>query len=251
MPLDLEELRAVAIGAVQAGMRVVRDAGAERVTAVDHAAEAAVTDVLEGSASGIPVVGEMSGGDAGVERVWVVDPLDGTANFASGDSFVAVTTALLVDGQPVVGATGCPFTAEVWSAARGLGAHDVSGRRLAVVARPPGSERIALDPQASDPEHLATWSATSTRLTGAFAEVVPLAAIALELAYVAAGAFDGIVQVGGSDVQDFAAGVLLIREAGGLATGLDGNDDVWASDLVIAGAPQMHDRLRELLRDVR
>jgi myo-inositol-1(or 4)-monophosphatase len=151
------------------------------------------------------------------DRVWVVDPVDGTTNLLLlGDSFVGVTVALLVDGRPVVGATGCPFTGELWSAAQGLGADDRSGRRLEVVERPPGTRRIALDPAVSGPDHLATWDAARLRLTEAFEEVEPRSAIALELAYVAVGIFDGLVQIGGSPVQDFAAGVLLIREAGGV-----------------------------------
>jgi myo-inositol-1(or 4)-monophosphatase len=263
--MDLEELRDVAACAVLAGMDVVRnwggrgdDLGARRiaspenpadayVTAVDDAAENAVIGVLRNADPSTPVVGEVSGGDTRVERVWIVDPVDGTTNLVRGDSFVGVTVALLVNGQPVVGATGCPFTGELWSAVHGRGAHDRSGRRLELVERPRGRRRIALDPATSGPEHRAAWDTARTRLAGAFEKVELRSAIALELAYVAAGVFDGLVQIGGSPVQDFAAGVLLIREAGGLVTGLDGCVDVWLSDVVVAGTPQTHHDLCDVL----
>ena len=258
-----EGLRDVAARAVQAGMDVVRDwrergedvgaqlsadsSGDQYATAVDDAAEAAVAGVLRSADPSTPVVGDILDRATPCERVWVVDPVDGTMNFVLGDSFVAVTVALLVNGRPVVGATGCPFSGELWSAAEGRGAYDLSGRRLEVVEPPRGTQRIALDPAASGPEHLETWNAARSRLAEAFENVEPRAAIALELAYVAAGVFDGLVQVGGSPVQDFAAGVLLIREAGGVVTGLDERVDVWLSDVVVAGTPTTYHDLREVL----
>jgi hypothetical protein len=89
-----------------------------------------------------------------------------------------------------------------------------------------GHERIALDPQVSGKRTLDTWNEVFQRLTSTFKEVQPLSAIALELAHVAAGDYDGFVQIGGSPVQDFAAGALLIREAGGVITTIDSSDKV-------------------------
>lgn len=253
---DLGELRHVAARTVQAGMDVVRDwrdrgadLGVRRtrsagglydryVTAVDAAAEGAVVDVLRSGDPRAAVVGEGSGGDPGMGRCWVVDPVDGTTNLVRGDSFVAVTAALLVNGEPVVGATGCPFRGELWSAARGLGAYDVAGAPIQVEEHPPSERRVVLDPVEPGREHEAIWSAVHGRLLEAFDDVELRSAIALELACVATGVFDGLVQVGGSPVQDFAAGILLIREAGGLVRGLDGREDVWHSDMVVAGTPQ-------------
>jgi fructose-1,6-bisphosphatase/inositol monophosphatase family enzyme len=183
-PMELDELREIAARAVRAGMDVVRSRRGERndLTSMEHAAEAAAIDVLRGGDPNTPVVGEMSGGEARGERVWVVDPVDGIANLVRGDPFVAVTVALLVEGRPVIGATGCPFTGELRSAAQGAGAHDSSGRRLELVERPAGGRRIALDPTESDAGHLATWNEARARLTQAFGEVELRSAIALELA---------------------------------------------------------------------
>lgn len=112
---------------------------------------------------------------------------------------------------------GCPFTGQMWSAAHGLGAYSMPGQRLRLVNRRKPGWRVVLDP-------------------------------ALELAYLAPGEFDGLVQVGGSPVQDFAAGVLLIREAGGLVTGLDGCADPWLSQVVVAGTAT-YEHVREMLQD--
>jgi myo-inositol-1(or 4)-monophosphatase len=94
------------------------------------------------------------------------------------------------------------------------------------------------------------WNAARERLEAAFRRVELRSALALELAYVAAGVFDGLVHVGGSPVQDFGAGVLLIRESGGLITGLDGPDDVWSARVVVAGAPATYHAVRQALQDL-
>jgi myo-inositol-1(or 4)-monophosphatase len=263
-PIDLEPLRGIAIFAVQAGMEVVARSRVRRkdvesavggsqadqyAAYVDSAAEQAVAGVLGRADPRIPVVGDLPGGVGHVERAWIVDPVDGTTNLVRGDSFVGVTVAMLVDGQPVVGATGCPFTGELWSAAIGLGAYDGSGSRLDLEEPTSGRRRVVLDPAASDPEHLATWDAVRRRVHRRFGNVELRSAIALELALVAAGVFHGLVQVGGSPVQDFAAGVLLVREAGGLITGLDGREDVWLADIVVGGTPITHHALREALQE--
>jgi len=221
--------------------------GDEYVTVVDNAAEKAMIEVLRQASPDTPIVGEMSGGSLDAERVWVIDPMDGTTNFVMGKSFVAVTLALLVDGLPVVGVTGCPFTGELWCAVKGSGAYDNSGHRIVVRPRAKGHERIVLDPQVSGERTLAMWTEVFQQLTNTFKEVQPLSAIALELAHVAAGDYDGFVQIGGSSVQDFAAGALLIREAGGVITAIDGSDKVWDSKMVVAGPPETHRQLLELL----
>jgi myo-inositol-1(or 4)-monophosphatase len=260
---ELLRLRTIAIDAVAMGMSVIkewrangRDIGAvntggepgdEYVTAVDNAAETAMMEVLRQASPDIAIVGEMSGGNLDAELVWVIDPMDGTTNFVMGKSFVAVTLALLADGFPVVGVTGCPFTGELWSAVKGAGTYDNSDHRIIVKPRATGHERIALDPQVSGKRTFATWNEVFKRLTSNFREVQPLSAIALELAHVAAGNYDGFVQIGGSPVQDFAAGALLIREAGGVITTIDGSEKVWDSNMVVAGTHETHSELLYLL----
>ncbi|HXG68243.1 MAG TPA: inositol monophosphatase [Blastocatellia bacterium] len=260
------ELRSIAVQAVISGMDVIKtwresgndiaaqhtglQPGDDYITAVDYAAEAAVIEVLQRLSPNISIVGEMSGGHIGKEPVWVIDPMDGTTDFVSGGSFVAVTVALLDQGQPIIGATGCPFTGEVWSAAKGFGASDIANRHLRIDSPPIGRGRIALDPVKSGITTLKIWTEIMERLANTFEEVQPLPAIALEMAYVAAGKFDGFVQIGGSPIQDFAAGTLLIREAGGIITGIDGNPNPWESNIIVAGRLQVYRQLIDTLKNI-
>jgi len=165
---------------------------------------------------------------------------------------VSVTVALLESGQPIVGATGCPFTGELWSAMSGHGAHDSDGITLDIRGRPT-SRTIALDPKTPSTTYAETWQEAVKRLESAYFDVRPLASIALELARVANGDFDGFVALGpgGSSILDFAAGILLIREARGDVIGLDGRSDAWTSEAVLAGNAETLERLRECMVDFK
>jgi myo-inositol-1(or 4)-monophosphatase len=257
MTKQFDQLTSVAVEAVRTGMAVVADwaqagrdlqtervgdiPGDEFVTAVDGASEAAIRSLLHDATPSIPVVGEIRAeSDVDAPWVWVVDPVDGTTNLVNGDPFVSVTVALLASGDPVVGATGCPFTDELWSARAGGGAEDAHGRPLEI-ARAVSCHTIALDPKTPSAAYASVWENAAQRLRSVFADVRPLGSIALEMARVASGDYDGFVslgQPGGSSVLDYAAGTLLIREAGGDVLGLDGRRNAWTSEVVLAGNPK-------------
>src|SRR5215207_366211 len=201
---DLTALRMIAIQSVEAGMRVAkdwRDQGADLqvrvtdavseydryVTAVDHAAEAAITDIIRHHDPDAIIIGEEAVEGTMTGRVWVVDPIDGTTNLVRGSSFVSIAVALLIDGRPAVAATGCPFTGELWSATAGFGTFDRSGKKVALRNRPTADRIIALDPASATPGQEAWWSDAHRRITDICGEVAPRASIALALAYVAGG----------------------------------------------------------------
>jgi myo-inositol-1(or 4)-monophosphatase len=257
---NLSELRKIAIQAVEAGMNMVRDwreRGADLevqiveaesiydkyVTAADHASEAAVSEVIRKYDPDAIIIGEEPVDEYAGKTVWTVDPIDGTTNLVNGKSFVSVAVAMLVNGRPVVGATGCPFTGELWSAAEGLGTFDHAGQRIKLAERQRNERYIALDPATPTPNQESWWNDAHSRIAKVCGQVAPRASIALALSYVAGGRFDGFVQLGGASAQDFAAGTLLIREAGGNISGLGGHSDVWNSDVIIAGTPQTFEDL--------
>ena len=257
---NLPALRQVAVQAVEAGMQVVRDwreRGADLqvqtveaesiydryVTAADHASEAAILAIIRRHDPDAIIIGDEPADAPAGRKVWIVDPIDGTTNLVHGESFVSVAVALLVDGRPLVGATGCPFTGELWSAAEGLGTFDHAGQRVTLTERRRSERQIAMDPATATPNQESWWSDAHRRIAKVSGEVAPRASIALELAYVAAGRFDGFVQLGGSLAQDFAAGLILIQEAGGKVSGRDGRSDIQNSDIIIAGTPQTFDDL--------
>lgn len=226
-------------------VRAERKGRGDYVTAADRAAEAAALGVLRRRTPTIAVLAEESvavGATIDDRPVWAVDPLDGTTNFLRGFPVVGVSIGLLVDGRPVAGAVGAPLLGEVWSAALGRGAHDLQGRRLSV--RDDGGRGVAATgfpfrrPE-NRPRYLAVFEA-------ALAEMEDLrrpGAASLDLAYTAAGAFDGFFELGLA-TWDVAAGTLLVREAGGVVSDWEGDEEaVLRSGDILAGSPTWHERM--------
>jgi myo-inositol-1(or 4)-monophosphatase len=215
------------------------------VTEVDRASEHAIADFRAQATPGVPVVGEEHGGAS--ERYWLVDPLDRTTNFVHGFPIVAVSVALVESGRPVAGAVHAPFLRETYAAARGRGArleHE-GGTTEALSVSNRAVERAVVGTgfpfRRKDllPRYLLTMSAALRR----FEDLRRPGAAALDLAWVAAGVFDGFFELALSP-WDVAAGALLIEEAGGVVTDWDGGPGYLSGD-ILAGPPAVH---AELLR---
>ena len=231
------------------GFAAVQDKGSpgDYVTEVDLAAERAIADLLANEGGGVGMHGEESGG-ADIADAWLVDPLDGTTNFAHGFPLVGVSVALVRDGSPVAGAVCAPFLSHTWVAGRGEGAW-LSGagsntRRLRVSDR--GVERAVVATgfpfRRKDllPRYLRAFEAALSR----FEDLRRPGAAALDLAWVAAGVFDGFFELALAP-WDVAAGGLLIEEAGGVVTDWDGGNR-WLSGDIVAGPPDVHTALLEV-----
>ncbi|MGZ8593417.1 MAG: inositol monophosphatase family protein [Actinomycetota bacterium] len=255
--LDLTTALAVAERAARRGGAVVLD-GAGRasaeikgagdyVTEVDRAAELAITEVLVGAMPEVPVVGEEAGGTV-ADRWWVVDPLDGTTNFLHGFPAVGVSVALVDAGRPVVGAVHAPFLGEMYLGARGLGARvirpDGAEGRLAVSDRPPEQAVVGTGFPFRRKDLLPRYLATMEAALERFEDLRRPGAAALDLAWVAAGVFDGFFELA-LNAWDVAAGGLLIEEAGGVVTDWDGTPG-WLSGDILAGPPRVHETLLRL-----
>lgn len=267
-PGDLHALRRLAARAAEEAGRVIREAGArtegarartgdveakgtgDYVTEVDRAAEEAVKRVLADGAHRIPVVGEELGGRAG-DRYWLVDPLDGTTNFLHRFPAVGVSIALVEDGVPVVGAVHAPLlSGTTWTAARAAGA-DRDGREIRVSATPPEAAIVGTGFPFRDksraPQYLGVFLPALRR----FEDLRRPGAVALDLAWVAAGVFDEFFELN-LGPWDVAAGALLVREAGGVVTDWEGNGSAWLrSGDILAGPRQVHETLLELARTSR
>lgn len=260
--MTLDELRGLAVRAAAAAgeviVRAMRELPAldvqvkgrgDYVTAVDRAAEKAALAVLREGTPDISTVAEESAADAAADtgRVWVVDPLDGTTNFLRGFPVVGVSVGLLEDGLPVVGVVAAPRWGAWWCAARGQGAHDDQGRRLSVRAGGGGGVAATGFPfraPQSRPRYLAVFEPaleTSEDLRRA-------GAASLDLAYTAAGTFDGFFELGLSP-WDIAAGSLLVTEAGGVVSDWSGDARaVYRSGDILAGTPAWHERMLDICR---
>jgi myo-inositol-1(or 4)-monophosphatase len=250
--LELAERAAVRGGALVARHGPAPTAEAkgpgDYVTEVDRASERAIREVLGEGTPDLPVVGEEAGG-AGGRRYWLVDPLDGTTNYVHGFPVVGVSVALVEYGRPTVGVVHAPFLGQTFLGARGLGARVRTGGReveARVSGRPveqavvgtgfPFRRKHIL------PRYLAVFEACFER----FEDLRRPGAAALDLAWVAAGAFEGFFELGLAP-WDVAAGALLIEEAGGAVSDWQGGSDYLGGD-ILAGSAAVHAELLEIAR---
>jgi myo-inositol-1(or 4)-monophosphatase len=190
--------------------------------------------------------GESHGSDA--RHRWIVDPLDGTTNFLHGIPHFAISIALERDGEIVAAVVYDPTRDEMFWAEKGVGAY-VNEHRLRVSARRGLGDAvigtgIPFRGRGDHPSYLAALGAVMPATAG----VRRLGAAALDLAYVAAGRFDGFWEFGLA-AWDIAAGLLLIREAGGYVSDLTGGHDMLASGDIIAANDHLHLPLAALIKD--
>ncbi|SOJ55016.1 putative inositol 1-monophosphatase ImpA [Mycobacterium simulans] len=224
--------------------------GNDFATEVDLAIERQVVAALV-EATGIDVHGEEFGGPAlDLPWVWVLDPIDGTINYAAGSPMAAILLGLLHNGEPVAGLTWLPFTDERYTAVTGgplmkngvaqpsLAPAELSDTLVAAGSfsadsrgRFPGRYRAAV---------LENLSRVSSRLR-------MHGSTGIDLAYVADGILGGAISFG-SHVWDHVAGVALVRAAGGVVTNLAGEPWTTASRSALAAAPGVHAEIIEILR---
>ncbi|MEQ1544272.1 inositol monophosphatase family protein [Methyloglobulus sp.] len=213
---------------------------------VDRAAEREIINIIRTAYPDHAILAEESGLHQGNDFVWVIDPLDGTTNFLHGFPQYAVSIALKYRGRLEVAVIYDPLRDELFTAKRGGGAM-LNSRRLRVTNQT--SMKGALVgtgfPFKTD-LHLDAYIGMFRAITTEAAGIRRAGAAALDLAYVAAGRLDGFWEIGIME-WDMAAGILLIKEAGGVVTDFSFNDNYLTSGNVIAGSPKMHQMLYHLI----
>lgn len=221
-------------------------------TSADHAAHAAVTDVLRGAFPDHAIRGEDGdAGDAGAEYVWYVDALDGTANFAAGLPYYCVSVGLRHTGpgggRTVAAAVHDPVHDELYDAALGAGARR-DGRPIAVATTSVLDRAVvATQIKTADPAVRDRFVAEFGAFTARCAGVRVPGCRVLMLCHVADGRYTAHVERG-LDAWDLAAGSLILTEAGGRLTGFEGEPVVLAeSNDVVATNGVVHDDLVALL----
>ena len=190
--------------------------------------------------------GEVEGADR-THRLRIVDPLDGTTNFLHGIPHFAISIALERDGDLVAGLILNPVTHELFTAERGKGAF-LNDRRIRVAARTELSAAVIGTgiPHSGRPSH----DLFLKELGGAMAQsasVRRMGAAALDLAWTAAGRLDGYWERN-LRPWDLAAGIVILREAGGYVSDADGKDDMLAKGSVVAGNEPVHRLLLKLVK---
>jgi len=219
------------------------------VTAADQRAEEILREELEHARPGYGFLGEEGGAHEGPDKThrWIVDPLDGTSNFLHGIPHFAISIALEREGTIVAGLVYNPANEELFTAERGKGAF-LNDQRLRVAAR----KRLADAVIACGLPHLGRGDLALGRkeIAAVQEEVAGLrrfGAAALDLAWLAAGRFDGYWERNLSP-WDVAAGLILVREAGGYVTDPEGGDAPFLTGDVVAGNETMHRELMRLLK---
>ncbi len=260
---EARELREACAEAVRRGGEVLRarwgtrrtieyKGGIDLVTDADRASEEALLRFLADRFPGSAVLAEESGasGTAGASLRWYVDPLDGTTNYAHGVPHFAVVVAAEDPGGLAAGATYDPLRDELFLASRGGGA-TLNGERIRV-SRTDDLERAMLC--TGFPYDVHEAADLPLRLFGAYLRrsraIRRFGSAALDLAYVACGRFDGFWEMK-LKPWDVAAGILLVREAGGDVADFDGGDRMLHGGAICAGNPILQPRLLEILAEAR
>jgi len=217
------------------------------VTEVDLQAEQTIVQILRHAYPDHGILAEEGGHQAGDDFVWVIDPLDGTTNFLHGVPHFSISIALKHRGRLEQAVIYDPLREELFTATRGRGAL-LNDRRIRV------GDRIDLNGALlgtgipfRDTQDLDRYLRTLRALIPDTAGVRRPGSAALDLAYVAAGRFDGFWEMGLRD-WDIAAGLLLVQEAGGLVSDLEGQPDVFRRGDVVAGNPKILKAMLQRLR---
>ncbi len=218
------------------------------VSEVDRQAENEIMAVIRKAFPDHGILAEESGQHgSGDEFLWIIDPLDGTTNFLHGFPQYAVSIALQHKGRLEQAVIYDPMRQELFTASRGGGAQ-LDNRRIRV------SKQTVLEGALlgtgfpyKDQQHLGTYLEMFKALIADSAGIRRPGSAALDLAYVAAGRFDGFWEFG-LNPWDMAAGVLLVREAGGLVGDLAGGHDFMKNGNIVAAAPKL---FAAMLREIR
>jgi myo-inositol-1(or 4)-monophosphatase len=221
---------------------------------MDYAVERALRAYLRDQTPGIGFHGEEDGGtDLAHGTSWILDPVDGTANFVHGVPLCAVSLGLVHNGQPVLGVVAVPYLGERYWAVRGHGAFDSNGRlSVSGTGRLPDAI-VALGDYAvgAGAEHENRLRiALTDRLAAHVQRIRMVGSAAIDLAWVAAGRFDACVALSNKP-WDTAAGVVLAAEAGALVVDGDGSPHGLDSTATIAANPLLIPALTGLVSAAR
>jgi myo-inositol-1(or 4)-monophosphatase len=223
------------------------------VTEYDRRSEALLVDRLSRAFPGDRVVAEegttVGGGPGGASRVWYVDPLDGTTNFAHGLPLFSVSLGLVVDGRPALGVVDAPALGWSFSGTSTGGGSSLNGKPIA----PSGTERLSGAllvtgfPYARNPvqSNLAEWEAFTAAAQG----TRRLGSAALDLCFVACGWLDGYWERA-LHPWDLVGGAAIVIGAGGRATDLDGRPFDGETGRVLATNGLLHEQMMDILRGV-
>ncbi len=222
------------------------------VSDVDKHAERIIIDTIRAAHPDHSVLAEESGETRGDgEFTWIIDPLDGTLNFIQGIPHFCVSIAVKKGAHLEHGVILDPIRHEEFAASRGYGAQ-LNGKRIRVSKRHRLNEAVLGTgiPPGAIARNLDGYMAGLGALTAKARGIRRAGSAALDLAYVAAGRTDGFWE-GGLSQWDIAAGIVLVREAGGFVSDLGGGERYWDTGDIVAANPKMLKAIVQTLRATR
>ena len=229
-------------------LQVSRKGPSDFVSAADLKAERTIRAELEKARPKfgflLEETGEIKGEDE--RHRWIIDPVDGTTNFLHGIPHFAISIALELEGEIIAGLVYNPITDEMFMGEKGKGAV-LNNHRLRVSARTDlGDALIGTGIPFRGHGNTAAYGKVLDRVMPEVAGIRRFGSAALDLAYVAAGRFDGYWETG-LKMWDIAAGVLLVREAGGYVTEVNGGKNPIGTGSVLASNQKLHKSLQDLV----
>ncbi|MCP4995523.1 MAG: inositol monophosphatase [Gammaproteobacteria bacterium] len=217
------------------------------VSEVDKAAEQAIIQTLKGSYPDHAILAEESGSHEGNQYQWVIDPLDGTTNYLHGFPQFSISIALKHRGVLEQGVVYDPLREEMFTATRGEGAL-LNDRKIRVTDRKDlNGSLLGTGIPYRDQSQMDAYLGMLKALSKDSAGIRRPGSAALDFAYVAAGRLDGFWEIGLNE-WDYAAGALLVKEAGGTVTDLAGGERFLEGGNVVAGGLKVH---AEMLKAIR
>ena len=229
-----------------AKLRVRLKGPQDYLTEADGAVERLIKDRLGREFPDDAFLGEEGGGEPG-ERTWVIDPIDGTAQFARGLGPFSVSIALVAGAEIEIGVIYSPLSGELFAAERGCGA-SCNGRpmRVSQVSDP---ARAMFEIGWSRRRGIEPYLKILARMTAADISEGRSGAGALSLAHVADGRIEGAAEVH-INAWDVLAGIVMVREAGGWTNDFLANDGLRRGNAILAAAPGMKGVLQEIMKDL-
>lgn len=217
------------------------------VTEVDRAAEQAIIETILEAYPTHAILAEESGKRGNSEYVWIIDPLDGTTNFLHGFPQYAISIALEHKGVITQAVVYDPNRNDLFTATRGVGAF-LNDRRIRVSkVRELSDALVGTGFPYTKFNNLENYLNIFRDMAQKAAGVRRPGAAALDLAYVACGRFDGFFEFD-LKLVDIAAGTLLVQEAGGLVTDLNGEEKFLESGDVLCGTPRVFGQMLSVIR---
>jgi len=227
-------------------VKVTKKGKNEFVTNIDKKAEYEIINLLRTAYPSHGFLGEESGSQKGDDYQWIIDPIDGTTNFIQGIPHFCISIALSFKNRIEHGVIYDPIRDEIFTASRGAGAQ-LNNHKIRV-----GNKRtieeclLGIGFPYHSPEFHDSYYELVKNISKKTIGLRRMGSAALDLAYVASGRLDGFFEVGLS-IWDIAAGVLIIKEAGGLVSDIEGGENYWKNGRIVTGNPKI---FKPLLKEV-